>query len=69
MSVSVPDRFDLIVLNPPFSFKRTQCVRARGKFAKEHCSVAFAFLFYSPELLERSGRALGGDADVDAEKR
>ena len=53
-----PDRFDLIVLNPPFSFKRTQCTRARGKFSNIDCSVAFAFLFTALGYLSDQGELL-----------
>ena len=55
---SFPDRFDLIVLNPPFSFDRSQRSRARGKFAKFDCSVAFAFLFTSLGYLSDHGELL-----------
>ena len=53
-----PERFDLIVLNPPFSFHCTQRGRARGKFSDIECSVAFAFLFTALNYLSDQGELL-----------
>ena len=53
-----PDQFDLIVLNPPFSFDRTLQWRARGSLSKIDCSVAFSFLFTALGYLSHGGELL-----------
>ena len=71
-----PDSFDLIVLNPPFSFERAQCSRARGKFSDVDCSIAFAFLFTALGYLSDQGELLAvmptstlkSDRDINARK-
>ncbi|WP_146346762.1 methyltransferase [Phaeobacter marinintestinus] len=52
-------KFDVILLNPPFSFDRNQEHSARGSFANTRCSVAFAFLFTALEYLSEHGELLG----------
>lgn len=72
-----PDRFDLILLNPPFSFDRTQLHSARGSCSVQRCSVAFAFLFTALEYLERDGEVLAilptsslqSERDADSRQR
>ena len=56
--LSFPEQFDLIVLNPPFSFDRTQRVHARGRFDHIECSVAFAFLLTAMNYLSSQGEML-----------
>ena len=71
-----PESFDLIVLNPPFSFERNQCSRARGKFSEVNCSIAFAFLFTALGYLSEEGELLAvmptstlrSDRDANARK-
>lgn len=53
-----PSEFDLILLNPPFSFDRSQLRFARGSHSDQRCSVAFAFLFTALEYLSRDGELL-----------
>lgn len=53
-----PIDFDVILLNPPFSFERTQLHFARGAFSRTRCSIAFAFLFTSLNYLSARGELL-----------
>ena len=55
---NLPEKIDLIVLNPPFSFERTYHSHARGKFSDIGCSVAFSFLFTSLNYLSEHGELL-----------
>ena len=68
-------KFDLILLNPPFSFNRSQFHSARGLHSDQRCGVAFAFLFTALEYLDQDGELLAImptsslRSDRDAESR
>lgn len=74
--INLPEKFDLIVLNPPFTFGRTCLCYARGEFAEINCSVAFSFLFTSLNYLSEQGELLAvlptstlkSERDKDARK-
>ena len=58
VSADFPKYFDVVLLNPPFSFHRTPFCHGRGRFDNICCSVAFAFLFTSLEYLKQTGELL-----------
>ena len=72
-----PGKFDLVLLNPPFCFDRSQLRSARGSCSDQRCSVAFAFLFTALEYLDRDGELLAilptsslrSDRDADSRQR
>jgi Methyltransferase small domain len=57
-ALKFPNTYDLVLLNPPFSFQRTQEHHPRGSFSSVRCSVAFAFLFTALEYLNNEGELL-----------
>ena len=53
-----PKEYDLVLLNPPFCFYRSQEFRPRGVYADVRCSVAFSFLFTALQYLSTDGELL-----------
>lgn len=50
--------FDLILLNPPFSFEREKLHSPRGVYAGVKASLSFSFLLTAVQYLEASGELL-----------
>ena len=57
-SQQFPRHFDVILLNPPFCFERSQGNRARGTYADVQGSIAIAFLFTALQYLNFDGELL-----------
>ena len=64
-----PERFDLILLNPPFSFKYTQSTQARSKYFQRLLQCCVCIFVHCTRLFKRPRRAFSGDADLNAKKR
>ena len=58
LSTQLPRYFDVILLNPPFCFERSQGYRTRDTYAEVQGSIAFAFMFKALKYLNFGGELL-----------